>query len=329
MLDQGLGPGGAHRAEAVILVRVLRAVVLTPAWVPWDPRELIRDQVRELLVDRGIGEAEGEAVRLRICDAVCVEKHGCVGSGPIRDLAGHRQGLKAAVTLQERDEALLDLCDELGFTGGAGLRLVVRLERPHVASLDEDAALGRWRWHEGSFRLRTDPTRREPTRLYEVGDVRSHFRGGGWERLRLPCQHDGRSAPHLPAAPSFRHREKFCHNGAWPSPTNRGGAAAKGRRPEGTAIAFMAPPWFPRSYLFAGKKSWGPGSLPFGGSNGLDCLLPRPPFTPLDRKSRKKGRPAPTSGRRDGLRLAPRHGLAARPLVSLTDPQYFLPTARP
>lgn len=46
----------------------------------------------------------------------------------------------------------------------------------------------------------------------------------------------------------------------------------------------------------------------------------------LRQHSTSKGRPAPTSRRRDGLRLASRHGLAARPLVSLTDRQYFLPT---
>jgi hypothetical protein len=46
----------------------------------------------------------------------------------------------------------------------------------------------------------------------------------------------------------------------------------------------------------------------------------------LRQHSTSKGRPAPTNRRRDGLRLASRHGLAARPLVSLTDRQYFLPT---
>src|SRR5262249_61340026 len=90
------------------------------------------------------------------------------------------------VVLQDRDELLLDPRGELGLAGRASLLCVPRLKRLVVTGLDEDAALCRWRWHEGSFRFRADPNGRKRARVYEIGDAGSGIRGVGWERLRPP-----------------------------------------------------------------------------------------------------------------------------------------------
>jgi hypothetical protein len=50
-----------------------------------------------------------------------MEVHGRVGLGVVRNQARLRQRLKTRVTLQDRDEALLDPGDEFGFAVGTRL----------------------------------------------------------------------------------------------------------------------------------------------------------------------------------------------------------------
>jgi hypothetical protein len=72
----------------------------------------------------------------------------------------------------------------------------------------------------------------------------------------------------------------------------------------------MAPFTAPKSAVFAGKKPQGPGSVPFGGSNGLVCLLANTTSTattghglrPTTRRRRSmNGIMAPISGPQEPL----------------------------
>ena len=76
----------------------------------------------------------------------------------------------------------------------------------------------------------------------------------------------GQQRTRLPSA--FPRREKYCHNGAWPSPHHHGGGLpgvhdgdhGPSRRTLETAV-------------LQGKSRRVRGSVPFGGRNGLVCLL--------------------------------------------------------
>src|SRR5207247_10728832 len=74
VLDQRLRSVRGDQSKAVVLMGVHGAVVRSSVRMARDTRELGRDQVGQLLVDSGVGEAKRKAACGEYCRAVAMEK---------------------------------------------------------------------------------------------------------------------------------------------------------------------------------------------------------------------------------------------------------------
>jgi hypothetical protein len=89
--------------------------------VAGDLLDLVRDQVRQAAVDLELGEADREAVRGRMVEAVCVQEDRGVDLNVVVDSPGHRDRVKLRVAFQPADDRTLNVRDELGLPRGTRL----------------------------------------------------------------------------------------------------------------------------------------------------------------------------------------------------------------